>query len=277
MEIHPVLKNNSLHLDGLVLYSGEFRASPNFYMQDYYKRYREGEEVDELAEEIYTKWSDMTGVSFLDAPELSYDTCRDFIFFRLVNRVRNQELLEEIPFVPVFDLAVIFYYLVSSREDGIQSIRINNHIMEMWELDEMALFALAKENTPRLFPASYRPLGEVLDEYLFPGPTCVEMMGDMRQPYLLTNSKGVNGASVLIYAGQLEEIAQIHQNNFYILPSSIHELLIMVEDETEQTEKHLLQMVREVNREFVGTEEYLSDNIYFYDVQKNAIKIVSEA
>jgi hypothetical protein len=276
MEMHRVIKNNSRQLDSLVLYSGELTASPNFYMQEYYQRYRQGKDVSELAEEIYSTWNGTTGAFFLESPDMSYDTCRNFVFYRLVNRERNRELLEEIPFIPVFDLAVIFYYLVKSGDEGIQSIRINHNIMKLWGADTTDLLEMATQNTPRLFPAIYKPLVDVIEGFGIPLPD-VTWSTEEVQPYMLSNEKGINGASVWLYPGQLEEIARIHEDNYYILPSSIHELLIMPQggEYSSRQESQLLEMVYRANRECVDKEEYLSDNIYYYDRKKKAIKIIS--
>jgi hypothetical protein len=276
MRMHQVKKNNALQLDGLVLYSGELTASPNFYMQEYYKRYRRGENVGTLAQEIYGTWSEMRGSFVMESSDMSFETCRDFVFYRLVNRERNQDLLEEIPFIPVFDLAVIFYYLVKSEEDGIQSIRISRQIMEMWETDAESLLEAAAANTPRLFPASYKPLVDVMERFEIALPPVTMWYDKDTQPYMLSNEKGINGASVWLYEGQLEQIADFHDSNFYILPSSIHELLIMPQrgKDEKKLENCLLEMVHQVNRDCVTREEYLSDNIYLYDREKKAIKII---
>ncbi|MCD8300425.1 MAG: DUF5688 family protein [Clostridiales bacterium] len=53
--------------------------------------------------------------------------------------------------------------------------------------------------------------------------------------------------------------------NFYILPSSVHEL-ILVPGERMADEYRLTQMVREVNRETVLNEEVLADHVYYYDM-----------
>jgi hypothetical protein len=245
-------------------------------MQEYYDRYRQGENVGTLAHEIYGTWSNLRGSFVMESADMSFDTCRDFVFYRLVNRERNQDLLEEIPFIPVFDLAVIFYYLVKSDEDGIQSIRISRQMMEMWETDAEGLLEAAATNTPRLFPASYKPLMDVMGRFGISLPPSAGWYTKDTQPYMLSNDKGINGATVWLYEGQLEQIAEFHDGNFYILPSSIHELLIMPQrgKDVKTLENSLLEMVHQVNCECVTREEYLSDNIYLYDREKKAIKII---
>lgn len=275
MEVHPVLKNNSLHLDSLVLSSRECSASPNFYLQDYYKSYQRGGEIAALAEDIYCRWQEMADRSGEPALSLAYDSCRNYVVYRLVNAARNQELLEESPYIPFLDLAIVFYYLVSSQEDGIRSIRINNQLMEQWKADTQTLLELAGRNTPRLFPAKYCPISDLLGEFLQELPGERELYQMENEPHILTNNKGINGAAVWLYPDQMEWIARKKQKGFYILPSSIHELLVLTED-GQMREPEMLRMVRQVNRECVGEEEFLSDNIYYYDPEQKAMRMISE-
>lgn len=272
MEVHHVLKNNSVYLDSLILRDGRCKASPNFYLRDYYHRYEGGDEIAVLADDIYEKWQELADVEDRIIPDLTYDHCQQFIVYRLINAGRNKELLEGIPHIPFFDLAITFYCLIDSQEDGIKSIRISNQLMECWGVNTRILLQMAGQNTPRLFPAKYCPFQEALQDIITPAQGQDGMAGQ-DQPWILTNQKGINGAAAWLYPHQLEEMSQRHQRNFYILPSSIHELIIILQEDSRQ-EKELLEMVRQVNRECVNEEEFLSDNIYLYNYQKRGIKMI---
>lgn len=90
MEVNPVLKNNSLHLDSLVLFRQGSNCSPSFYLQDYYKKYTNGYDIDVLAENIYERWQHFIDSPDNQSPDLSLAHCRDGIVYRLVNISRNQ-------------------------------------------------------------------------------------------------------------------------------------------------------------------------------------------
>ncbi len=273
IEVHSVLKNNSIRLDSLVMSDRECCISPNFYLREYYNDYKGGRAIVSLAYEIYGKWLEVSGRVEDLVPDLAFEKCSPFIVYRLVNADRNRELLEQVPNIPFFDLAVTFYSLVGSQEDGVRSIRIDNQLMEKWGMDTYTLLKLAGSNTPRLFPVRYCPVSQALQGFSDTDQAEVLSYG-AGEPYLLTNQQGINGAAAWLYPNQMEQISQGHGKDLYILPSSVHELIVLAEEDREQEER-LVEMVREVNRECVSTEDYLSDHVYLYDYQKRTIKMIA--
>lgn len=275
MEVQPVLKNNALHMDGLVLHQEGRTMSPNFCLQEYYQQYITGETVSRLAEHIRVCWENMEEVSQLHIPDMTFEGCREYIVYRLVNTERNQELLEEIPYIPFLDLAVIFYYLVSQNQEGIGSIRINNDMMEQWGVNTQILMEQASRNTPRLFPLRCNPLGRLLEHMIFHSDwEILDFQGPpSEEPYILTNSNGINGAAVWLYPQLLEQLSDYFDQSIYILPSSIHELVILP-DSGQICESDMLHMVAQVNQECVLPEEFLSGNIYYYDREKRAVCMI---
>lgn len=275
LDIHPVLKNNSLHLDGLVLYRDGCTMAPNFYLQEYYEKYAAGKSIESLAEDILTRWKSLGEMSRMRMPNMDFTACRDYIIYRLVNAGRNRELLEEIPHIPFFDLAIVFYFLVGQDQEGISSIRISNDFMECWEVNTSILMKWACRNTPRIFPVRCNPISRMVEQLVF--HTGQELEGvqgfPSGEPYILTNNNGINGASVWLYPQLLKELAGYFGRSFYILPSSIHELLLVADDGHFQ-ETDMLHMVAEVNQECVLPEEILSDHIYHYDREKEAVRMI---
>ena len=81
---------------------------------------------------------------------------------------------------------------------------------------------------------------------------------------VLSNESGVNGAAVILYPDIPKYIFESIGKNYYILPSSIHEPLIVPEDEFINP-SNLQAIVREVNEKHIEPEEFLSDNVYYFD------------
>lgn len=275
MEIHSVLKNNSVCLDGLTLFRPDCKASPNFYLQDYYERYTKGAELTVLSREIYELWKKTNVCSLLKIPLHDFEQCRDRIVYRLVNAEKNQEFLAEVPYVPFLDMAIVFYYLVMQDSDGIGSVRITNDLMERWGLDTKTLMELAGKNTPRLFPALTKSLFEWVD-YLMKQNNITQEIGEEDVPctLVLTNQAGINGASVWLYPGMASTICKRVGNRFYLIPSSIHEMLVLPDD-GQMTSHEVVEMLRSVNRMAVGPDEFLSDNVYLYDGNVDGIRIIT--
>lgn len=73
------------------------------------------------------------------------------------------------------------------------------------------------------------------------------------------------GATVLLYDDILKELSDLFEKDLIILPSSIHEVLILAADENDrQNLDHYTAMVKEVNASQLQDEEILSDHAYYY-------------
>ena len=174
IEIHNIIKNNSLELEGMVLYGDKKKISPNFYLQIYYEEYLQGTGIEDIAGLMYNKYIELKDMDY-DSFDLDIEKCKDKIVCRLVSFQKNSQLLEEIPYIPFLDLAIIFYCLVIENGNGIGSIRITNSIMDEWGITTKMLYKTAIYNTEKIFPKVFCPLKIMLknmlenDEALMPG------------------------------------------------------------------------------------------------------------
>lgn len=82
--------------------------------------------------------------------------------------------------------------------------------------------------------------------------------------YVLSNRQRMNGAITILYSKCLEKIGNILKENFYLIPSSIHEMILIKESGVESIE-YLNEMIKEVNASAVIPEEVLADRAYYYD------------
>ena len=81
--------------------------------------------------------------------------------------------------------------------------------------------------------------------------------------YVLTNKEKYLGAVLIYFSEIMTEIAQILGDDFYLLPASIHEWIIIPESAVNDR-MHLLSVVRNINCYEVLEEEVLSNDIYLY-------------
>ena len=170
------------------------------------------------------------------------------------------------------DLAVLFYILVSNDGEGTATITVRNNMFELWGVSEDDLFKIALINTQRLFRGSVMSMASVMMELLSDRLDeentkefydMVVSDKDMVPMYVCTNTQKINGAGVLLYKDLLKEFAERTGSDFYILPSSVHETLLVPVSKDMDVE-YLRNMVREVNATQVAPEEVLSDNVYVY-------------
>lgn len=138
---------------------------------------------------------------------------------------------------------------------------IRTEHLEMWQVSKEKLFADAMENMPHLYPADFMNMAAVLREIYHDPAGLLSISFPM---YVLTNTERLNGASSLLYEGQMEKIAAELGKDYYVLPSSIHEVIIMPKNEKGTDENYLSQMVDEINHEQLAREEILSNHAYLY-------------
>lgn len=180
------------------------------------------------------------------------------ICFKLVNAERNRELLAGSPHLLYHDLTVVFYVIAGgSFKEGISTIAVKKDIQDMWGVDARTIYAAALRNTGLLLGCSVQSMADVLREMAaekldggcsadasFPFPM-----------YVAGNSHKFNGAAVLLYPGLLEWFADKASGDFYILPSSIHEVLFLPCSAGFEPEE-VRSLVHEVNRAEVLPEDF---------------------
>ena len=81
--------------------------------------------------------------------------------------------------------------------------------------------------------------------------------------YVLSNKSKLNGSGCILYQNLLRSLGKKLESDFYILPSSVHEVLLIPADDQDSYEE-LTAMVQEVNATQLANEEILSDHVYYY-------------
>lgn len=283
VQIHKVTKNNSLELDSMVLMKKGKNFAPNIYLEPYYQAYLEGAGTNELADRLCSIYDSCAKPLLTEEFDYSFKEMSNCIIFRLVSLERNLRLLEKVPYMKYLDLAITFHCLVREDEEGIGTIRITNEHLEHWNTTVQELFSLSVSNTKMIMPPTIRRMDEVIKGILSGGwqedekdfeeqyHTLLDhSYTNENHMYILTNQKGINGASCLLYENILLEFANQINSDLYILPSSIHEV-ILVPAEKGISKDALTEMVKDVNRTQVANEEILSDRVYYFSRENNAI------
>ncbi len=278
--IIKVTKNNSLELDSLVLLKEGRNFAPNIYLKPYYEAYRQGVGTQELVERICGIYQSCLTPIVDENFHYSFEQLKHHIIYRLVNYDKNRQLLDNIPHKKYLDLAVTYHCVVRDEEDGIGTIRISNEHMEQWKTNAEEIHALAAENTRQLLPSCIKSMEEVirgilLEEMDFQGTGVSDALGDgadsfkreREAMYILTNDKGINGAACLLYHKVLSDFSDQIKSDFYIFPSSIHELILLPASDHSRWREYS-DMIREINETQVAPEEVLSDHVYYYSKKK---------
>ncbi len=284
ISIHRVGKNNGVYYTGLQITENAVNISPVIYIDRYYELYEKGgETIESTAAFVMDTYNRERSGGIMQADIrkfLSYDSVRENVVYKLINTEKNRELLEDIPHMEFMDLSIVFQCIVSLEETGVASILIHNVHMKLWGVAAEDLYAAAKENTGRLLPYEIKSMAEVLYEIREPeNPGQAGHDGyragsaDSVPMYVLSNRNRVEGAACMLYPGLIRGFAEKAGSSLYIIPSSVHELLLLLAEDCGEA-AGIRDMIREVNDTQVSDEEILSYSLYYYDREEGKIKML---
>lgn len=272
--IHKVIKTNDVELFGLNIMDKGSNICPTIYLDNYFSHYKYCEMTfDEIIEEILDIYKHHRNPEHFDISFFEdFEKVKDRIAYKLINTKQNQKLLEDTPSVKFLDLSIVFYYYFDSTACGSASILIKNDHINMWNVDIDTLFSTAKANTPKLFPHTLENIMEILAGTRF-SPEEIKCLIDSEPPmYVLSNTLRFHGSISLLYEGVLKEFADRIGRNLYILPSSVHEIILVPTDDATDI-KNFTDMVIEVNAHEVPKEERLSNHAYYYNRKEDKIEL----
>lgn len=192
---------------------------------------------------------------------------RPKLFYRAVN-VEKCDNLKYRPHQRMLDLAFV---LMQETKNG-YVVQVTADLLEVLGLDAEEAFRIAGENTRKgnftckSFASTFR---ETFAEEI-PLDDLPESFSDSLPMYILRTENGMYGASALLFDDVMQQAYKRLGENYYILPSSIHELILVPESAVGDTGRDLAslqQIVMDINgdKTIIPDEDYLSDNIYYYD------------
>ncbi len=285
VETQIIIKNNGLKLEGIFIKQSGKLVSPTFYIEDLYDEYCNGADIDCIVNKVIDGFETRN----IPADEIckfmsDFMLVKEKVVFKIINFDDNQDLLKEVPYRKVLDLAVVYYCRIDYPEIGRGTITIKNENIEMWNVSEEDLYEAAFENANKYLPCSIMPMHTVLGQYVEDNFTeelkeqenqFIEKINSDVNLYVMTNNEKSFGAATMFYENVLENFAMQLHKNLYILPSSIHEVLLLpVEDKDDYKTMQLQEMVFEVNNTQVMLEERLSYNVYFYNLENKKIELL---
>lgn len=282
VRITTAIKNNGIKLTGILAAENGSENGPCIYLNDFYEDYENKRiGVEEAAEEIYRllaaylKSVDRCVIAIAGLQK--WEAARGAVHAKLINAEQNRKLLGKIPHRMFLDMAVVYYMTAEVfKEQDIGTILIYNEHMEMWGQNEEELYQNAMYNMRSDGGPDFKSIEAVIKD-IFPNQADCEDGRTHRSDagmYILTNCRKCFGASELLDQNTLQDIADKIGDGFIILPSSLHEVIVLpFQDEAEY--KTLAEMVKEVNDTQVSVEERLSYHVYAYSRSERTLKIVA--
>ncbi len=260
--LNDVTKNNGVVLCGLTVQSAESNLSPTIYLNRYYTAFEDGRcGLEEIADDVLRVYMENKIDRSIDASIFTdYSRCRNTLAYKLINTEKNKELLKCIPHMEFLDLSIVFESILPGEYEGRASILIRNEHLRAWGITQDRLSEDAFHNAPLVNKYALSSLEDALRDILM-----MAKPSDNHIPlFILSNERHANGAACMLYPEVLKNFSEKIGRNIYIIPSSVHEVLLMPETDYMYA-KFIREMVREVNDTTVDAEEILSYSVYFYN------------
>ena len=265
--INHVIKNNGCEMDGLVIMEKGKDIAPTIYLDSFYELYTNGENIKNIIRQIEVIYEQNKNNVTFDVNILKhFDTIKDKIVYKVVNYRSNEKLLEQVPHKRILDLAVVFYCLLDNEYGRSATALIYNNNLKNWNVTIDDVYKAALKNTPDLLHSKISSMAALVEKC---GVNVDGEEVDLKDyvpsdMYVLTNESKLNGAACILYENVLYDFAQKLGADLYILPSSVHEVILLPKLSMFEKDE-LVNMVKEVNTEGVAADEVLSDHVYEYN------------
>ena len=261
--------------DRLMVSVGDSKMSMAFRLKEIYGSVQDGEDIDHAVYKMVNTIEDSISViknkeqdvkSFIS----DYEQVKDHTYLRMIPG--DSPVLKDTPHKMVEDMAlVVNIHLESfSDENGRSCVVVSKPLMEMYGIDEKQLFADAEKNSLANEPMVFTPLGDMIKNLIesenLPSP---EEAGIVT--YIATNKSGFQGAAVAGYPDFCEKAAAAIGGSFYMLPSSVHEF-ILIKDDGMPKAKDLNAMIKNVNETVLEPRDILSAQCYHYDAKNKVLE-----
>lgn len=228
-------------------------ALPTLYFDEFYEQYLQHGEISftlKSMADIFVEAVEASKNFNFDMEDTEW--LKSNVVMTLVNKEANMHLLDKVPHREFLDLAIIYRIICDTEEDGFVSFTITNDFMDrQLGLNENELYDLGRENTPRLLPVNE-----------------MEMLPDF---YVVTNENKIYGAAVILYDNVLDKYADKLGGGILIIPTSIHECIIVPTDGVDV--ESMRALVKDANDTILEEGELLSYCVYKYCRDEKVMRI----
>lgn len=264
VEISEVSKLQGQSYTGLAIRHDDSAIAASINLEQFYDLYEDGA----IYEDVLQKLTDHVVTGFAQTPDIDVDVLKDYglvkqhLTIQMVGAESNADKLTSLPHQMMEDMAAVYRISFGDISGGRASVVVTNQMLDSYgitqeQLHQDAIVAVQKQD-----PLSIKNMDEIMFE-MTDG-----FMGSMDNPqspmWVATNESRFNGAAVIAYPEFMDLAAKQLEGNFYILPSSTHELLLIPESFGMKAQE-LKAMVTQVNASEVRPEEKLTDNVYHFD------------
>lgn len=259
------LQNQSYR--GIQVWSGKEEISTSLNLTPYWERMETGSSyqlvIGEIVLEILSLLEEIPCLE-LGIPR-TYEEIKNRLIFQIVSSEDNREMLSHLPHMELEDMSAVLRVDLGAYPDATTTALVTSEMMAYYGVTKAQMFDDAFKAAPLTHPAVVKRLDLLLNELsdgMFP-----EDENEGNPLYVISTESECYGAAVILYPGFLEKTADELESDFFLLPSSLHEM-ILVKDDGNLKAEELIQMVKEINASEVRAEDKLTDSVYHYNRKK---------
>lgn len=262
IEISKVSKAGGIILTGITV-SKKNGVCPCLYLENYINELKDCDVAD-VAYKIYIQYMEAYSKIDEDIVKIVYEL-HDFekiktrLQVKVLNSGYSKGYISKYASKEFLDLSILVYVEVSEN----QSITVSDEQCKNWGKTFEEILGIAMQNEKY----SLQNIADILSE------VGMADKNDECKMYVMSNNSRTYGAGAIVKADLLKKTAEKLEDDLLILPSSIHELIIIPWKEAEKSDD-IKEMVREINDNMVSTDEILSYNIYRYSAEENSVRIL---
>ncbi len=256
-------KNNRTEKEGICMQKPDGTHQTVVYTEELYDDGLQEGKLGIMADRLACVFRNAENIPGADCL-CDWDYVKDKLQIRPVKKAWNEEELETRVYREYLDFAVTLAAELGMEEDRSGSVPVEKSALEAWNVSEETVYRKAWEN---LYRERYYlvPIERLLPE----GYPAAET-----EMHMLTRGNRLYGAGLLFREDIFRRLAKEQGGNIYILPSSVHEL-VLIRQEKDMDAGELRGIVELVNQDsaLLKPEEKLSDNVYVYDRENREIRI----
>lgn len=263
--LHSVEKMQGQSYTALTVTPEGSNIGMNVNLDALYAQMQHGATFDEVLDMALDQTDTFLGENYtVDVKSITdYEQVRPKLFVEVVDAERNAAMLGRIPHTDVEDMAMVYRLELQQTDQGLASVLVTNDLLNQFGITAEQLQKDAMENSAALRPVTIRPLSEILGAMTGMEP---EDVGGSNIT-VVSNAEMLKGASAIFYPGVMDQCAEQVGGNFFMLPSSVHEVLL-VPDDGQASLSDLEGMVSSINQTEVSPADVLTDHVYHYDAQE---------
>ena len=263
-----VIHKNNRNLHGIIVRAPGNRIAPVFYYEDFYDAYKKGTSIEECIAKMVgfvskNKYPD----NALSEVFTCWDKVKDKLIVKLMNFDKNKKDIIQKPYMMIGDMVVIVQIFVNDPTIGNGCVTVDNALLDIWSVEREVIFKHAFDN---------------MNDYRIKAINLLDLEFDddskeKEEPniYVVSYDAPFPGAAVLLRTDYLHDFAQSKEMDFFVLPVSVHEILL-IEKRPQIGQEHLFAMMQAINSDKALSDNMLSERIFTLERGENALRSITD-